>query len=71
MASTTPMLSVGFFFFFFVVQVLSKAHEAVRLTDDFWHHQLAPFVGKIGSKPYYRFPDEKLHGTYSHDSDHQ
>ena len=36
--------------------------RTVQLTDNFLHHKLAPFVGKI-CKPYYHFPNKELHCT--------
>ena len=37
----------------------------------FQHRQLAPFVGRVDFKPYYRFPNKELHGTYSFNGDYQ
>ena len=45
MAGVTPVLSARSSLFIFRKSCLEHA-RTVQLTNDFWHHQLASFVGK-------------------------
>ena len=71
MAGTTLGVPCKVFSFCSTV-VVASIQELCGSLVIFRHHQLAPFVGKtVICKPYKRFLDKELHGTYSLDGNHQ
>ena len=71
LASTTPVLSKGLLVLCYTGVVLSTWEPCDLLTIFGIISWCRLWERVTSSKPYHRFPDKELHGTYSLDGDHQ